>query len=271
MPTQDTSEIKEKILYILKIKGPSLPAHIARETGLSILFASAFLSELVSENKVKISHMKIGSSPIYYIPGQEIRLENFAHHLNNKEKEAFLLLKEKKFLKDSEQHPAIRVALREIKDFAVPFKKDENIFWRYFSVPENQLVIKQPKPKEESKKPTLNIFEKPKSTKKRTVKKDDKFFNKVKEFLSSKSIEILDIECFSKNELVLKIKKDDKEEIIIAYNKKRINEEDIIKAYKKVSDNNFKYNILCLGGPLKRTKNLIESIKNLNNIEEMSN
>ena len=76
---------------------------------------------------------------------------------------------------------------------------------------------------------------------------------------------------FSKNELVLKIKKDDKEEIMIAHNKKRINEEDIIKAYKKIPDNNFRYSILCLGKPLKRTKNLIKSIKNLNKIEEMNN
>ena len=88
MPIQDTSDIKKKIIFIFKQRGPSLPVHIARGTGLSMLFASAFLSELLSERKIKMSHMKVGNSPIYFLPGQETYLENFAHHLNNKEKEA---------------------------------------------------------------------------------------------------------------------------------------------------------------------------------------
>ena len=40
--------------------------------------------------------MKVGSSPIYYLLGQESNLEFFSHHLNNKEKEAFTILKDKK-------------------------------------------------------------------------------------------------------------------------------------------------------------------------------
>ena len=51
MPTQDTSKIKENIISTLKRRGPCLPVHIASEIGTSILFASAFLSELVSEKK----------------------------------------------------------------------------------------------------------------------------------------------------------------------------------------------------------------------------
>ena len=279
MPQQDTSEIKEKIIFVLKQRGPSLPVHIAKGTGLSILFASAFLSELLSERKIKMSHMKVGSSPIYYISGQEAQLENFAHYLNNKEKETFTLLQNKKILRDSEQHPAVRVALRSIKDFAMPFKKEEKIFWRYYLTPENQLEIQQPKLKTEVTK-TLNIFEKPKSPevkksksverKTKKTSKNDKFFNKVKSFLSAKSTEILDIESFSKNELVLRIKKDDQEEILIAYNKKRINEEDILKAHRKISGKYSGYKILCLGEPLKRTKNIINAIKDLREIDKMS-
>ena len=51
MVTQDTSEIKAKIMSVFEKKGPCLPVHIAKETGLSILFASAFLSELLTEKK----------------------------------------------------------------------------------------------------------------------------------------------------------------------------------------------------------------------------
>ncbi len=51
MAIQDTVPIKEKILSVLKKRGPSLPVHVAGETELSMLFASAFLSELLSEKK----------------------------------------------------------------------------------------------------------------------------------------------------------------------------------------------------------------------------
>ena len=196
MATQDTSEIKKKIFFIFNQRGPSLPVHIAKGTGLSMLFASAFLSELLSERKIKMSYMKVGNSPIYYIPGQEVHLKNFAHYLNSKEKEAFTLLQNKQILQDSEQDPAIRVALRSIKDFAIPFKKEDRIFWRYYLIPENQLEIPTSKLKinEIKETKTLDIFEKPKPIKKKTIKKSstgkNKFFNGIKEFLSSKSIEI---------------------------------------------------------------------------------
>jgi len=112
MSIQNNLNLKEKILSILQKRGPSLPVHIAKEIDLSMLFASAFLSELVSEKKIKISNMKIGNSPIYFLPGQESMLEKFSQYLKSKEKEAFILLKEKKFLKDKNQDPAIRIALR---------------------------------------------------------------------------------------------------------------------------------------------------------------
>src|SRR4030042_1495973 len=167
--TQDAMQLKEKIISFIQLRGPSLPVHIAKETGLSILFASAFLSELFNEKRINISNLKVGSSPLYFISGQEPQLENFSKYIKSKEKEAFLLLKEKRILKDSELHPAIRVALREIRDFAIPFKKDKK--------------------------------------KKQNKKMDENFFNKIKEFLEKKNIEILDIKDFRNNEAILKIKK----------------------------------------------------------------
>ena len=289
MPTQDTSNLKEKIMLTFKRRGPSLPVHIASETGLSMLFASAFLSELLSEKKIKLSFMKVGSSPIYLISGQEPMLERFSQHLKSKEKEAFELLKRKKFLKDEEQVPAIRIALREIRDFAIAFKKNEEIFWRYFIIPENKFEspkikpmekVPQPenkkKPEEEiSNKQELNIFDKQKTTKtsvkKRTTtkKNNDKFFNKVKEFLSRRSIEILDIENFSKNDLILRVKTKGEEKLLVAYNKKRISETEIIKAHKKATELNLKYIILSLGEPMKKLSILIEAVKSLEEIEKI--
>jgi hypothetical protein len=302
---RDTSNIKERIMQILRRKGPSLPVHIATELGISMLFSSAFLSELLSEKKIKISYLRVGSSPVYFIPGQEPGLEKYSHHLKSKEKEAFLLLKEKKFLKDDIQLPAIRVALRAINDFAIPFKKNGEIYWRYFTVPINEFKEPQPPIKElpsppllkeinkqeesdlhkkekelPKKEKPLNIFDKkPKETtirKKKSIKEkavrkkqDDKFFNKIKEFLSKKSMELLDVESFSKNEIILKIKHQEKEQLLIAYNKKRTNELDIIKAHKKAAELNLPYTILSKGEPLKKITSLIEAVRNLEGIEKI--
>jgi len=282
MPTQDTSEIKNNIVNIIRIRGPCLPVHIAKEIGMSILFTSAFLSELIAEKRIKTSHMKVGSSSIHYLSGQESRLENFSQYLKSKEKDAYELLREKKFLKDSEQEPAIRVALRAIKDFAIPFSKNNETMWRYFNVPETEFKIKEI-PKQEKE---IEIFDKTKTiekksepkklkpkkkTKKRasSQKKNEKFFNKVKEFLSKKSIEISDIIGFSKKDLTLKVTTNSQEKLLMAFNKKRINEKDIIKASEKASEYNLKYIILSLGEPLKKLSNLIEAVQNLSSIKKI--
>jgi hypothetical protein len=282
---QDTSEIKEKIISFLMAKGPSLPVHISGEIKTSILFASAFLSELVSEKRIKLSCMRIGSSPLYLLPGQEPLLEKFSQYLKSKEKEAFLLLKEKRFLKDAIQAPAIRVALREIRDFAIPFKNKDIIFWRYFTVPESEIEIHEEKPvlieiKKEIQIPTEKILnaieeEKPKrkvrkSAKKKTSGKDDKFFGNVKAFLSENSIDLLDIESFGKKEIVLRVKEKGEDKLLIAYNKNKIIEEDIIKASKRASEAKLSYMILGLGGPLKKLDSLIEALKGLSSIKKVN-
>lgn len=127
-------EIHEKIVSALKRRGPSLPIQMAKELNMSSLFVSAFLSELVDEKKIKISSLKVGGSPLYFLEGQEEKLENFYNYMHPKEVEAFQLLKKDKILKDSEQEPSIRVALRAIKDFAIGFMFNKEIYWRYMLV-----------------------------------------------------------------------------------------------------------------------------------------
>lgn len=302
MPNGEVLHTKEKIVSLLRMNGPSLPVHIAHGTGLSILFASAFLSELLYEGKIRISHLKVGNSPLYFVQGQEYRLERFAQYLKSREKDAFFLIRERKFLKDSEQEPAIRVALRELKDFAIPFKKDEEIYWRYFNVPKEELFIEETvreKPKEEiiprqiikeipkeetkiifqEKKKDMDIFEKEKPIKKmergkvvkKTVKKkhDEKFFERIKEFLSKKNIDIIDIHDLTKEELILRVKENQKERLLIAYNKKRLTEADLLKAYKKAGEMDLPYIILSSGELPKKLKDLISAIKEISRIEKI--
>jgi hypothetical protein len=297
---QDAIQTKEKIISILRLSGPSLPVHIAKGTGLSILFASAFLSELFYEKKILISNIKVGNSPLYFLSGQEPQLERFSSHLKSKEKEAFLLLKENGFLKDSEQEPAIRVALREIKDFAIAFRKNDEVYWRYFTVPEEEFdkkeepvieikeeleivpekefVVEKEEEQEEQEEEELEISE-PEETMKKEKKKvakkkmsqksDEKFFNKIKEFLSGGNIEIVDIQSFNKSDLVLKIKEGGEEKLLIAYNKKKITVADLLKAHKKSAEANIQYVVLSLGELSKNLKSIISAVKDLSKIEKV--
>ena len=297
MPAQDTAEIKEKIIQTLNMRGPSLPIHIANIIKMNTLFTSAFLSELVSERKIKISNMRVGSSPIYYLEGQESKLETFSQHLNEKEREALELLKQKKFLKDLEQTPVIRVALRAIKDFAVSFQNPDTkeIFWRFFTiseeefkVPEKQEIKEEEEKKEvpeekdstlktEVKEKRLDIFDNKKEYKKpkkkaiKTSKKDsEKFFNEIKEFLNKNSIEFLDIIEFGRREILLKVKKNETELLAMAFNKKRITETDIIKAGNKSKEIKLPYIVLSKGEVLKKITNLIEAINGLSGIKNIN-
>ncbi len=326
MPTKDTSGIKKKIVSFLKEKGPSLPVHIAKEIGMDMLFTSAFLSELLSDGKIKISHLKVGNSRLYLLSGQEEQLENFSRYLNHKEKEAFELLKEKKFVDNSKLDPAIRIAMQNLEDFAKPIDNEGKRIWKYFTAKKEDMPKpKQPKEKkEEQKQEETKTQEKSKKTedkedekktskdkskkseekkdskskesekkedskedksksskkkskkkskrkrkRKRRTKKNKKFFNQVKTFLDSQNIEIIDIQSFSKKDLMLKVKKDDNERILIAYNKKRVNNKDIIKAYKKASEEDLPYLILSKGKPYKKTQRIIKAVKNLKAIKKI--
>ena len=129
-------ETREKIVDIVKSKGPVLPVQVSKEIGTDILMASAHLAELTASKRLRISSIKVGGSPLYFLLGQEAMLQKFVGNLNDKEKKAFDLLSQIKVLMDSEQEPVIRVALREIKDFAMPlnvkYSDKQEIFWKWY-------------------------------------------------------------------------------------------------------------------------------------------
>ncbi|MDH3353006.1 MAG: hypothetical protein OEL87_00995 [Nanoarchaeota archaeon] len=173
----DIQEKKRKIISFLEKNGPSLPVRIAKAIEMDPVFASAIASELLGSKQIKTSYMKIGASPLYLLPGQEKRLEEHTEHLKSVEKEAYLKIKNEKTISDEEESPAIRVALRNIKDFATPFKFQEKIMWKYsFSADEEikkilsgpeQNAMPEPKAKEAeptNKKP-IPEAEEPKSEK----------------------------------------------------------------------------------------------------------
>lgn len=149
-------EKNEQIMELLKARGPILPVEAAKRVDSDIIIASAYLATMVSREEVKMSHLRVGGSPLYYLPGQESMLQNFADRLNPPEKRAYNLIKERKILRDNELEPVQRVSLRAIKDFALPLNvKHENnieIFWKWYLLSDAEaepLIKKQLQPEAE--------------------------------------------------------------------------------------------------------------------------
>ncbi len=228
---------KEKVIQTIRIRGPVIPAQIAKVIGTDILMASAMLSELVSKNILKISHVKFGSTPLYYLPGQESRLQDFAKNLHEKEKRVYDLLMQKKILRDKIAEPVVRVALRNIKDFAVPLQVKINdnveIFWKWYLLTNEEAagiikgIVKSDEPKKEVKpiqetvvkKEQENPIEEKKEIKREELKKvvpekevkkeekkifidktaEDKFLNEVKRFFEKSNINLIEEKIVKKN------------------------------------------------------------------------
>jgi|SRR3989344_3585311 len=133
-------EVKSRIVDYVSRFGPCLPVQLSKQIHSNILFAGAVLSELVANQKIKISTAKVGGSPVYYVGGQENKLSMLYSHLHEKEKKAYDLLKENNVLYDRALEPWQRVALRDLKDFAFPIQYNNEIFWKWYLFPEQEAM-----------------------------------------------------------------------------------------------------------------------------------
>jgi len=264
-------ETRDKILEIVKAKGPVLPVQISKEIGTNILVASAHLAELTASNKLKISAIKVGGSPLYYLAGQEAMLQKFTANMNDKEKKAFDLLNQNKVLRDSEQEPVIRVALREIKDFAIPlnvnYNNNREIFWKWYLTANDyaeqlikfKLEIEKPvekkaeeKAKEEIRKEEIKekIEENPlqsvqkqlqlkeKKEPKKYKGKEDDFSKNIIKFFEKNKINVISTEIIKKGseiDFIIEIPSavGNLQYYCKAKNKKRVSDSDLSNAYIK--------------------------------------
>src|SRR3989338_3880532 len=191
----EENKVSQRVLEIVKVKGPVIPVQISTEIRISILLASAILSGLVSNKQLKISSLKVGSTPLYYAQGQEEKLQGYVKYLHDKEKKAYELLKSLLVLRDKALEPVVRVALRQIKDFAsqlhVQAGGDVEVFWKWYLMTNEEaeplirklLEAGKAVKKEETQKTIL-----PKE-----VKKDaGEFIKKVMEYFGSNRIEVVE-------------------------------------------------------------------------------
>ncbi len=154
-------EYREKIIALAKEKGPLLPADVAKSLSVSSIFASAMLSEMTENKFLAISSIKIGGSPLYYLPDRIDQLEAYASKLNDKDKRVFEILKSKLVLRDSDLDLLTRYSLRQLRDFARPMHiskgAEAELYWRFYSLSEQQALdsLNPLKPKAAHLKPAL--------------------------------------------------------------------------------------------------------------------
>lgn len=131
--------LKEQIYNFVQRTGPIIPIKVAKHFKSDTIFISAILSELITGKKLKLTKAKIGSSPLYYAPGQEPKLANILKpYLKQIFQTALEFLEERKVLRDQDCEPAIRASLRELKDFAKPLtiqvEGNQELFWQYYTL-----------------------------------------------------------------------------------------------------------------------------------------
>src|SRR3989344_3353454 len=231
-------ELKSTVYEIVRNYGSVLPVHVSQKINSNLFLASALLSELVSDKKLKISYAKIGGSPVYYSPGQENKLNILYNSLPQREKEAYNLLKEKLVLNANEIEPVVRVALSNLRDFAIPVTLDNTFYWKWYLADDNLLNNKPEIVVEEKKEiivPEVNIelIERKKKEPKLVV--NSIFLEQINNYtnlnkvnigndLESKKKEIIKVVTFSSvlGELTY---------LMYAKDKKKISESDLSLAY----------------------------------------
>jgi len=286
-------DVREKIIAFIKIRGPVLPVQVSKEIKLDILMSSAYLSELVSNKKLKISYLKIGGSPLYYAQGQEAKLQNFTSNLHEKEKRIYELLSQKKILRDNELEPLSRATIRQIKDFAVPlqvnYQGNVEVFWKWHLLPteeaekEIKLILKGPEVAEEKpavsqekeeikeiKKEPIEKEEKKEITEKKKEKikkpqlqKPSNFINQVTDYFNKNKIEIIEKNELRKNseiDFIIKVPSSvgDLTYFCKAKNKKKINDGDLSSTFIQSQSKKLPVLFMTTGELTKKAKEMLE-------------
>ncbi len=272
---------QDKIMSLATLT-PLQPVRVATELKTSSLIASAMLSEIKGKGKLKVSYLKIGSSPLYYLPEKKEQLENYSDALNDKEKRAYNLLKQEKILQDSKLDPLTKVCLSQIKDFAEPIKVTFNwgseIFWKWYSTSNSEAeeiikkLIAPPKAEEKHihtpesvvKKETIKE-EKISEEKKEESKKLTEFQDEFEDYIRNKKIQVVEVLFKRSKERDLIIELQSSIGPLIYFckikDKKSITDTDISKAFMQGQARKLPVIILSNGSLNKKAVELMEDLK----------
>ncbi|MDO8556633.1 MAG: hypothetical protein Q7R96_05675 [Nanoarchaeota archaeon] len=257
-------QFKFNVYETVKRKGPVVPAQISKDVGRDTFFVGAILSDLLREKKVLFSKAKIGGSSVYYVAGQESKLDILFNYLPMKEKEAFTLLKKYQFVRDTELEPSIRVALRNLKDFAIPLNVNaagtQELFWKWHLLSDadaekllyERYLPQQPEAPQQLPETTLQPLQKtpehpvplPLTTEPQKKKTKpggpDLFEQQLAVYFTNKNITPLNHAVIKKNkthDYTIQLPTPVGTVLAYAYadNKKKVNDEDLTHAYNQAS------------------------------------
>ncbi len=157
-------DYRDRIRAMVEQK-PVQPIFVAKELSTNSMLSSAMLSEMSEKGLLKVSHLKVGSSPLYYHPDHPEHLLDYVQHLNEKDRRTVSVLKEKGVMRDTALDPLTRVSLRNIKDFAKPLDVAidgvKELFWKFYLLTDEQaadairqlLQKKAPAPEQPAEEP----------------------------------------------------------------------------------------------------------------------
>jgi flagellar biosynthesis GTPase FlhF len=112
---------KDNLLKFVAQKKAVTPTDVAETFQTTTMIGSAALSELAKDNHVKISYLKLGSTPYYYDPRQKECLIALGEAQYSKyEKETFNRLRTQEIIPEAAMSVQERVAVLQLKDFAIP-------------------------------------------------------------------------------------------------------------------------------------------------------
>ncbi|MBS3118048.1 hypothetical protein J4430_04185, partial [Candidatus Woesearchaeota archaeon] len=248
----------DTIIDFVRINGPVLPHQVAKLLNYSIMMTSAILADLTQREKLLLTNLKAGGSPFYYLKGQDSNLQRLSSHLGDVQKKAYAYMKEKQVLRDKDCEPWKRVALREIKDFAIRLRVVqggvEEIFWKWYLLPEDQTRNKVeellygeksvlPEKVVTEKRDVQENLIKKKDAKKTHQKKpsqaqDSQFAMLVKKYVEDKKAKVLKEDVRKKDiEINLDIEVPSEfgmmKFFVAARNKRKVNEADLSLAYNQ--------------------------------------
>jgi len=114
-----------------------VPNKIKQELGAEdSMLISVYLADLKNNGKVRMTHVKLGSSSFAYAPDQIGKLKELTKHLNEKNLRVATKLEQEGVIRSATADPLTRVALQAIKDFAKPIRvktgAGEEDFYRWY-------------------------------------------------------------------------------------------------------------------------------------------
>ena len=240
---------------------PLLPTIVAKELKTNTIMAGAMLSEMCSKGILKTSALRVGGSPLYYIPGREEQLLRYISSLNEKDQRTVERLKTELVIRESEADPLTRVSLSQIKDFAQPllvqYEQKEEKFWKWFAISEEnakEIIREKISPKQEetqqktSTEKQLILTEKTDSQtvkqkieqhksekQKKEGQKTNTFFNNVSTFLETNGIKIKEQKILKRTDFDLTLEMPSPVGNLSYYckakSKKRVSDADLSAAY----------------------------------------